>query len=899
MSNWKEQRICIRPDGSAELQVDLVKRTVSGEEKRLKATRRQVDGRGLFRETCASTVLPHNCRFLCRVNETYTYYIIEEPPRIHTVTWEYTQGQWNSLCKRGLIRKYGLTLNDVRRIRFRLAFPFTIFIIAIKSDSGGYNSVDTGSCRVAIRTEPMRSLDDELSWAPFTNINSASSHMCLGHYRQPDDRRPSVLVDSVVDHWWGGSFNDHWQERCNTYRQRIPELKTVWDWEYHSRRRPMWVLDADWITMATSVPKLLELTGRTPKDAEQFDVLSNRITGLPEVGTEEIRRRRLEEEGQDRPQTAAPETQEKPRDKVAVIDGHEIKAGTRFRILPNDDLRSLPSNHDMQIRSLEVDDDGDVRITMRDYNSWHYITYNGGTLLPCVRFLIPELKNGVFTYADQQLRVGMIACVEDGATQIKGKNLKVAKLIEEDGTFFVTFEGCNQNFKLCENGELKMKWSSITYEFTERKVTLDRATIDLDTLDHLLVVGIGSRLQYGTLYKVLKFVKSERPDAHELDVDLLIEHGNEPIPVIEKSRWVFSSAYVMVRAAYNDGLITINRGDVFVCQTNLNEHAKMGDEFTVLCFDETNIYFDNGIGISLSQRTLAEFLKPKSGPLFSNDQVKRVPNDITQARRHFSKANASLNEAPKILVDAYNSRDKLKQYGKQIGLDINGKPVCVGDMVKVVSRDLSVGSPVPDRHVGGLALVIHYGTNYGTDHFTYLFFAQYLSSEPMVNGRTNYSRLDEVYMSSDMRRQIALSSAPHLEVVEFKTKPKTKPKDSVGIAEGAYVRIRSGITPEYGFGKVKPCEVGRVKQIAKKEVVIEFPSDPEWIGLIKEVELYPFVPGQSVVLKPNRSPRFSKGNAEQGKPGTIRERLADGILVVDFPTHKGWFGDEEDLQLAV
>ena len=227
-------------DGRAELQVDRIC-LGSGPERRMKVLRRNVRVDDVFPDIRSEAAfVPRECRFaICDSQRQVGLYVIEQLPQVRSVGWSHnvTQG-WDSVVQRGKREMYGLTEADISRRRFRLAFPYVVFVIP-------WTAQGMASFHVYFRPAPLRSIWDDLYHPSITNYDSTNSKMCLGQFNY-DQGDILTLVDKAIGHFWSAGFNGDWSQMFGIYQQEIPELKTVFDWEFWSLTDPSWVLSAQW-----------------------------------------------------------------------------------------------------------------------------------------------------------------------------------------------------------------------------------------------------------------------------------------------------------------------------------------------------------------------------------------------------------------------------------------------------------------------------------------------------------------------------------------------------------------------------------------------------------------------------------------------------------------------------
>lgn len=936
MTIWEEREIIVSPDGTSEYRADRVRRETDGSTRRMKIVRRTVPSTALFAEHAAVSVLPINCRYVVP-----PWYIIEEPPCVRTVTWEYVCDGWNSVIRRGVLRKYGLTAHDEHRRRFQLAFPYTIFLLPITS----YQHVfSLGDCYIAFRSEPLRSLDDDLYWSIFTNQRNENGFLCLGNNRPTSHNTAHGMAEMLVAHWWNSNFNQHWPERFNAYQKQIPQFCTLWDWEYHSRKGPAWTCEVDWTPMGMTLRQ--KIGAEKSERTLTFDKLSRRAQAAPAVVLGGHLNKPPKQNDQDREAILIAgiviqvgdifrhdhkkctrndfvhdklykliridqagclyfDGVARPiscydlfsffyRDNATArneytVGSHCIRVGMKFEVTDSTDLSFLRRGQVLAILAIQADAEGDLCVRLHGYDGWFYLTYEGGKLLPSVKFLIPVLKDGTFTYGRTTLKIGEIIHVTKGPNELVDQTVEVAELEKKETHYLVRFNTYNTSIDLFAEDRFLLGWSTVTYTLSERCVQMNNCVLDLNACDHLLCILTDTPLSCGHVYRMRRLIRSERIGAHPFDVDLELEQTNEPIPVIKKSKWTFPYLYLSVCMRYEDDSLTLNAGDVL-----------KPDQRTILCFSpegngKVNVIFTNGQMTTLTQALLLS-------ANFSPSDIRRLPYENSRTKTLFSLSITrpiDLSLHPKNLQTAIAQRKDLKGFGTQVGTDQKGIPIHIGDVVQITQIKFMPNREwghMHNEHVGNHALIVH---PHSPTISVYLYLGKIICNEyvenihPDMNG---YQEMDPAYQARNTREEMAVSECRYLLNVTEQWCPPIPSLPPIG----SRVHIRQDVTLRYGRGSVGAAEAGVV--IAQlhdsQEIVAQFPSEPEWIGCADEVLICPFTIGQSVFVKPGHRPRYLMGKVvpgPSGDQGTVRAFLDPETILVDFPNHPSWFGHVTDL----
>ncbi|HLD76309.1 MAG TPA: hypothetical protein VI874_04775, partial [Candidatus Norongarragalinales archaeon] len=96
-------------------------------------------------------------------------------------------------------------------------------------------------------------------------IQSASDFLCAAgllpndtiiHPAFPSGEEESAQVDAAIEKFWCSTFASEGNPGFQKYRLRIPELASVWDWEFHSAQNPLFVLEAKWKPVVENLSRL-------------------------------------------------------------------------------------------------------------------------------------------------------------------------------------------------------------------------------------------------------------------------------------------------------------------------------------------------------------------------------------------------------------------------------------------------------------------------------------------------------------------------------------------------------------------------------------------------------------------------------------------------------------------
>jgi len=490
MSLREKRCIVIGEDGICELQVDRVKGD-GATAKRRKVSRKKVTSSRVAPGVADILTLPAGCKMI-RVNQTRTTFVIEQMPQVRTVGWTYLRSEWwNSIQKRGCLRKFGLTEEDFENKVFRLSFPFMVFVVTL-------HGLEIVGMHVFFRTEPLRSESDHLYYASITNYcvgDDGDGKLCTMRPKITEASTQSTLAEDMVDLFWSSTFIGDWTERYDAYCRTVPELATIWDWQYHSRVDPSWVLRSDWTNFGQSIGELLGDLVQIPDGRDRstvaFNYFQTAIAGADEyhgeavgqahgnlapspstsvkIGQTIIRQGDLMRRtgpavnglkknksykieyffeptdeglrfakfaGMDKPVSIGisifagfelVKKADNPEDKVFKIGGVDVGIGSRFMVSDNSDFPQLELLVEYVIEDIHSDSDGDIAIKISGYD-FFYIT-TGGKLFDSVSIVQPKFKDDKFSCGARSIKVGQFVRVTATTNdRLNGKVVKVSKI---------------------------------------------------------------------------------------------------------------------------------------------------------------------------------------------------------------------------------------------------------------------------------------------------------------------------------------------------------------------------------------------------------------------------------------------------------------------------------------
>lgn len=194
-----------------------------------------------------------------------TLWVWEQPPRIHRLGWIAA----DSPKPYGPCAKY---------LQVRIALPYLIIVAVFGRSNGGTPFlIQKDEC--FFRTEPLRSVDDELlypgllncsKWGDVKGMGHPLSWICTQHLKP----NPQMKSDRPGDRFQGGfeavryclletNFNlssEHHEGNSwyGASKKLDPRIATVEEWEENTKKDPLFVLEIPWIKTGYSVAKLAD-----------------------------------------------------------------------------------------------------------------------------------------------------------------------------------------------------------------------------------------------------------------------------------------------------------------------------------------------------------------------------------------------------------------------------------------------------------------------------------------------------------------------------------------------------------------------------------------------------------------------------------------------------------------
>jgi len=359
---------------------------------------------------------------------------------------------------------------------------------------------------------------------------------------------------------------------------------------------------------------------------------------------------------------------------VVLPDGFEIRVGA---IITSNNERMLRLKEKAKtVRCLQQDDDGDVLALLSDEDdSWVYLTHDGGKPLPCIGWLIPQLKDGTFTYSDKSISVGdVILRNSRGDHSILLTVQNIMPLTSGSGVYLIQYAELSGRIteKLFEDGKFAFAWEAIRFVKTDKKVEFKDQVCNLNVQNHVLILKPNGSLPYGTIHRIIGFAQSTDADAHPNDLCLLFDGGIK-LPLIKQSEWVafVETEYMIVNLTGVVEGVELKQGMKFQSRSNIvGSGIQTGDVVEVLCFIENKetqsvqeVVFTNGYSV------------PVLG--WNSNWQTTLKKEVTKVSHAIHMTNTELKVGDRVMylggdpyrISGFDNSESLSTPGKIVDID--------------------------------------------------------------------------------------------------------------------------------------------------------------------------------------------------------------------------------------
>ena len=205
-------------------------------------------------------ILPRGCRYVKRIDNETTIYVIEEAPRIKSTRFEL-----NFARELATIKTSGQEYLNVDRflknkkmpISLKLSFPYIIYIMIIRNRKS--NQFEVPAFEVFFRKHPIRDIGDYLFIANLFNLSEYNA-LCFGShepYYKSNFNSTSDLADYLVNSFWHKSFSSDYRSRHEMY-VKDPIMHTFLTWADRTERDPHFILSVDFIMHNNNIKEEIE-----------------------------------------------------------------------------------------------------------------------------------------------------------------------------------------------------------------------------------------------------------------------------------------------------------------------------------------------------------------------------------------------------------------------------------------------------------------------------------------------------------------------------------------------------------------------------------------------------------------------------------------------------------------
>lgn len=414
----QQQTITIDAAGVARFTRTLVQPGGAGQERKTHVLEtRAVDARTLFSsmEQRGLPCLPAGCRFYDR-NDTHEIFVIEEPPQVRTVVWKpWAELQEHVLQRRSICRQWRMSKDSLtaylKRTHFALAFPYVVKCYVMRD--GFFDRL-----LLFYRCKPLAGEGDELLVPNLPNCG-ANYVVCMPRKMQGchvgTGAGASAAIVGLERAFWGSTFNSDLANHFVWYAHRVLELATPWDWERASQRDPSFVLRMQWQSANCTVQDTVRSIVAEQQHGAVFVRLLDRLRRAADGGMHGAA-----SHGAAAP-AAAPAAatllaphQEQEVDEVRLGE-HTITPGTLLRF--TDAARWPQMDRGMSVVD-HISRDHDGTVSVQCPNHWARIPISvDGALAHGITVLPPERTTRFGTLAAAVVTLG------DGTTLRKGDRL--------------------------------------------------------------------------------------------------------------------------------------------------------------------------------------------------------------------------------------------------------------------------------------------------------------------------------------------------------------------------------------------------------------------------------------------------------------------------------------------
>lgn len=161
-------------------------------------------------------ILPNHCKYYINSGSCKIVVIEQEPTKRNCMIGSKASG-------------------EISDRHFYLSFPYVIFVLVFKNNS-------LANLYVFFRQEPIKSLQDKLYQANFTNMYD-EGNFCLGFHGHKKETF-TERVDEVISYFWNSLFNGDISSTHNDYVKEDSRFKFT-KWERETKTNPEFIMGID------------------------------------------------------------------------------------------------------------------------------------------------------------------------------------------------------------------------------------------------------------------------------------------------------------------------------------------------------------------------------------------------------------------------------------------------------------------------------------------------------------------------------------------------------------------------------------------------------------------------------------------------------------------------------
>ncbi|MDO8571280.1 MAG: hypothetical protein Q7R79_01210, partial [bacterium] len=174
-----------------------------------------------------------------------TYYVIEQPPQVRTVGWNYKEKEHSG--------------------RWAFAFPYIVFIVVV-----GNIKKDFITLHAFYRNEPLLNAGDELFFPALPDMMHGKydngerfSQVCFPGTKISGN--VDAVVAAVLQSFWHSDFqmNEHQGNFFPLYKTKLPQIWELKKWHAATEKDPQFVLSLPWIPAGVTLEGAVEEIAKT------------------------------------------------------------------------------------------------------------------------------------------------------------------------------------------------------------------------------------------------------------------------------------------------------------------------------------------------------------------------------------------------------------------------------------------------------------------------------------------------------------------------------------------------------------------------------------------------------------------------------------------------------------